>query len=344
MRALRDLSRLLDPRHLKDRLAVVRRGEGASPTHYFVAHNRNHVRLMVGAASRLIAAGNSVYFVHLDGKGGGGVARPEFERLGLPFVDFDQLRARIRPRDILITGNDFGPWKPYKRFLDSVNRGLVTVVGIIEGARAIRRHRYERVDYVLAPGPAALEYFSKPVYVVGSPVIEGQVSTCGANPRAGRFVLINFKGDPDNDRDKRELAAVIQACEQIGVPCRVSVHPNIAMRVAQSSSAEFSDMLPEALALVTRPSTTAYEAMACGIPVVIFPPAAPLVEFATPYDAFTVSTPETLVGDLKYAIASRPNFKAASAKFLAKHLSIEPGLESAQRIADALCDIVRTRK
>jgi hypothetical protein len=110
------------------------------------------------------------------------------------------------------------------------------------------------------------------------------------------------------------------------------------------SSRDFGELLPEALALITRPSTTVYEAIACGIPVVLFPPVKPLVEFAEPLGAFRLTQTEAaLPDDLARAVASRPAYREIGRAFLEANLSIDPERTAAARIADALADIHRRR-
>jgi hypothetical protein len=219
---------------------------------------------------------------------------------------------------------------------------MVRVVGLIGGARLLQPHRFVRADYILAMGPAALRQRRQPTYVVGSPVIEHAVRNVSSRRDEGSFVLVNFKGDMEDAATRESFEAVTAACEELGLPYVVSVHPTMFAKVdlPNKSALDFAQLLPDAMALVTRPSTTVYEAAACGIPVVLFPPVSPLVEFDNPMGAFRVTmSKEHLVEDIRAAVRSRPTYFEQSRDFLNANLSIDPNTPASQRIADALIDI-----
>jgi glycosyltransferase involved in cell wall biosynthesis len=197
------------------------------------------------------------------------------------------------------------------------------------------------VDHVLGFGPAAQRHFDQPITIVGSPVIERALEKVRGRRRAGRYVLVSFKANPGDLDARRALDAVSEACRQLGLPLKISVHPTKAAKLdlPGTSSADFSDLLPEALALVSRPSTTIYEAIACGIPVVLFPLVEPLVEFAEPLGAFRLTKVEDLVPNIRDAVASRENFAEQGRAFLEANLSIEPDRPAWRRLAEALIEI-----
>ena len=330
--------RLMHPGNLFRRARIYTRGRGETRTVFFVPHNRNNVRLLAEAAEILTRRGIGCLFAHLDGLKSGGVARPELEARGLRYIDFAELEQAIRPRDMLVTGNDYAP-QFFRRFIDSINFEMVRVVGYIGGARLLQPHRFVRADYILAMGPAALRQRYQPTYVVGSPVIERAIKNAGARHPEGLFVLVNFKGDIDDPSDRDSLEAVTAACAELGLACVISVHPTMFAKVEMpnKSAADFAQLLPDAMVLVTRPSTTVYEAVACGIPVVLFPLVSPMVEFDRPEGAFKpTSSRHDLVEDIRAAIRSRPTYFEQGMRFLNANLSIDPEIPAAQRIADAL--------
>lgn len=333
--------RLVHPGNLPKRGRIYARGRAATRTVYFVPHNRNNVRLLADAAEILVDRGIRCVFAHLDGLKRGGVARPELNARGISHIGFAELERTIRPGDMLVTGNDYAP-QFFRRFIDSINFGMVRVVGLIGGARLLQPHRFVRADYILSMGPAALQQRRQPTYVVGSPVIERAVEGAGARHDEGLFVLVNFKGDIEKPADRQAIEAVAGACAKLGLAYVVSVHPTMFAKVdlPNKSTLDFAQLLPEALALVTRPSTTVYEAIACGIPVVLFPLVSPMVEFDSPMGAFKPTLSEhDLVEDIRAAVRSRPTYFEQSRDFLNANLSIDPKVPASQRIANALIDI-----
>ncbi|RAZ77255.1 hypothetical protein [Mesorhizobium atlanticum] len=333
--------RLMHPGNLFRRARIYTRGRGETRTVFFVPHNRNNVRLLAEAAEILTRQGVRCVFAHLDGLKRGGVARPELEARGLRYIDFAELERVIRPGDMMVTGNDYAP-QFFRRFIDSINFGMVRVVGYIGGARLVQPHRFFRADYILAMGPAALRQRYQPTYVVGSPVIERAIKNAGARHPEGLFVLVNFKGEIDNSSDRESLEAVAAACAELGLAYVISVHPTMFAKVEMpnKSNLDFAQLLPDALVLVTRPSTTVYEAIACGIPVVLFPPVSPMVEFDRPEGAFKPnSSRHDLVKDIRAAVRGRPSYFEQGQRFLNANLSIDPKTPAAQRIADALLHI-----
>ncbi|MER8770081.1 hypothetical protein NKH63_15230 [Mesorhizobium sp. M0960] len=341
MQRLLAVYRLVHPGNLFRRGRIYARGRAETRTVYFVPHNRNNVRLLADAAQLLVDGGIQCVFAHIDGLKRGGVARPELNTRGMSHISFAELKRTIRPCDMLVTGNDYAP-QFFRRFIDSINFGMVRVVGLIGGARLLQPHRFVRADYILSMGPAALQQRRQPTYIVGSPVIERAVENAGARHDEGLFVLVNFKGDIEDLADRQSIEAVAAACAKLGLAHVVSVHPTMFAKVdmPNKSPVDFAQLLPDALALVTRPSTTVYEAIACGIPVVLFPLVSPMVEFDSPMGAFKPTWSEhQLVDDILAAVRSRPTYFEQSRDFLNANLSIDPKMPASQRIANALIDI-----
>ncbi|MBF8253710.1 MAG: hypothetical protein HW373_405 [Deltaproteobacteria bacterium] len=104
-----------------------------------------------------------------------------------------------------------------------------------------------------------------------------------------------------------------------------------------------------ASALISRPSTTIYQALAAGVPVVHFPAEEEdLAEFADPFGAFeTAGDAHELPELLRQAIAGRDTVRERGRLFLERHVSIDPARTATQRIVDALLvefAVARARK
>jgi hypothetical protein len=92
--------------------------------------------------------------------------------------------------------------------------------------------------------------------------------------------------------------------------------------------------------LITRPSTTIYQAVAMGVPMVHFPTGGEdIVEFAEPLGAYeTAQSGEQLVELVKAALAAPADWRDHSRAFLERHVDVDPAKPSIERIADALLE------
>jgi hypothetical protein len=153
-------------------------------------------------------------------------------------------------------------------------------------------------------------------------------------------------------------ASVILACERAGLPARSLTSAAMNARKRAGSSFVFGPrpsnreahrlpienidmLLDRASVLVTRPSTVAYEAMARGTPVVLFPmPGEPLAEFAQPMGAFEATYDVGALSDLiSSALLSRDGYKAQCRRFLDSHVEIGTPGTAIARTASALATI-----
>lgn len=317
-------------------LRVVRR---VRPTYYFIAHNRNHVRIMCPAAVRLRREGMPVQFVDLEAVYQTEGARDELTQLGWQSIPLDESLRRITPADSVIVANDWGPAILTQALVSLRDKG-VTLWGQIEGCRFAEPHRYQLVDRILGWGPSCQTHFSQPVDVVGSPAIEAAWQT---QPKfeAPPVAVINYKFTYGLTAGREAwIAAVLSACQKVGLRCLISRHPADRQVVADLPLAdeEFRDLIPRAALLITRPSTVVYESLAAGKPVVLFPTGGEwLGEFAESEGAFTVAPSAEALPDLiRQALANPLGTRDRSQAFMERHISIDPRHCATERICGAL--------
>ncbi len=136
------------------------------------------------------------------------------------------------------------------------------------------------------------------------------------------------------------LTSAMRACEKVGIPSMLSARPS--NRAAASVPIESIDtLLDKASVLVTRPSTVAYEAMARGTPVVLFPMRGePLAEFEQPMGAFEVTWDVDALPDLiSSALRARDGYTSRCRKFLEYHVELGTQGTALARIVMALTKI-----
>jgi CDP-glycerol glycerophosphotransferase (TagB/SpsB family) len=121
---------------------------------------------------------------------------------------------------------------------------------------------------------------------------------------------------------------------------RISRHPadTQAVNGVAFDQRSMADLLCGASAVVTRPSTVVFEAMAARKPVVIFPIfGEPLGEFAEPMHAFQlIHSPAKLAQALKRALRDKVTYRARCRPFFELHISYNPDTPATQRIVDVL--------
>ncbi len=310
-----------------------------APTVNFFVHNRAHVEIFAGAARLLADAGRRVRFAGSPTLATFEAARAEAARLGFPPVALDDLAAGAAPGDLLCLANDWGP-APLRRALPRLRARGVRLIGVVEGCRFARPMHYRRVDEILCWGPSGPDLLPRPCRIVGSPVIErARAAGRGGEVRA----VINYKfAYGVEDLDFAWGRAAEDAALAIDPGVVFSVHP--ASRPPQPSAnvtkAPIRDLLSEAAVLISRPSTVVYQALAAGVPVLLFPtPEEDPGEFADPAGAFETARAAPDLLARAEAFAAAPRFPAAAAAFLARHVSFDPARSADQRIAAALADL-----
>jgi hypothetical protein len=135
-------------------------------------------------------------------------------------------------------------------------------------------------------------------------------------------------------------ASVMRACEKAGLPFVFSAHP-LNRAAAPVPIESIDSLLDRASVLVTRPSTVAYEAMARGIPVVLFPMRGELLaEFEQPMGAFEVTYDVDALPELiSSALRTRDGYKSRCRKFLEYHVELGTQGTALARIVMALTTI-----
>jgi hypothetical protein len=305
----------------------------------FVAHNRNHVRIMVPVVAQLTKRGVACQFVDVEAETWENGATSEIARRGWKSIPLAQLARPLRPTDVLVLAVDWWPHQLMPLIEDCRGSGT-RMIGVVEGCRFAQQFRYRKVDKVLAWGNSALAAFERPVEIVGAPMIE---SCLRANPTFERppYAVINYKFtfDMQGGRESWILNA-IAACKKAELQARISRHPNdrddtLDLPIEPRG---IEELLLGASVLISRPSTTIYQALAAGVPVVHFPGEnEDLVEFADPLGAFESTTSADQLPELLgRAIAGRTTARKRSRLFLERHVSINPARSATQRIVDAL--------
>ncbi|HEY7609814.1 MAG TPA: hypothetical protein VIF14_11335 [Alphaproteobacteria bacterium] len=324
-------------------LQPLRGAKARAPRRYFFAvHNRNHVRLFAGAAGILAAKGHECTFITLEDLHFKEGAPEALARRNLAAISLAEVEARLSAGDTLVVGNDWTPRELRSLLEDRRERGLFAV-GYVDGCRFTDPVKYRRVDHVLGWGPSSTELFPVPVTVVGHPEIEAAAQRI---PRFAEpaFAIVNDKFTY-GWRPGREAwtDAVLGACEATGIPYRVSRHPSDPDDPLGLPNEPMRDLIRDGSVLITRPSTTMYEAMAAGKPIVFFPtPDEELGEFAQPMGAYDiVHSAAELPRFIRQALAERGGYQQRARPFLERHVSIEPGRPALERIAHALAALAR---
>jgi len=311
---------------------------------FFVVHNKNHVTIFAPLAERLRAQGLHVAFVTIGGHRFEGQAMAALASAGLNAMDLADMGRIATARDAVCLGNDWGP-KRLLAWLRRLERRGVALVGVVEGARFSLPRLYRHVHHLLCWGPSGLDIGARGARVVGSPVIEAASALAGPRPHTPR-ALVNYKFSGTAEDDGFVWgAAVIASARAIDPQYVLSTHPSSRGVPAdvRVSHAPFPALLRESTVLITKASTVIYEALAAGVSVLYYPAEGEVrAEFGDPRGAFEIAqSPEHLL-ELARAYAAAPAFPAqAAAEFLRRHVSIDPARPAVERMADAICDILR---
>lgn len=313
---------------------------------FFVVHNRNHMAIFNGFAGLLRDRGFHTLFCTIGGHRHEPQAREAIARFGQPAHDIALILAKATPRDAICLGNDWGP-RRLARALDRLKARGVPLVAVVEGARFNQPRHYKRVDELLCWGPSGLEIGARKARIVGSPVIEKAAGLPKADVGRPR-VLVNYKfSGTDDDAGFVWGAAAIAAAREIDPDFVLSTHPSSrnVPRDVRTSHEPFHALLSRSTLVITKASTVIYEALAAGVSVLYFPaPGEVLAEFGAADGAFqTAKTPEELLAAAR-RYGANPLFpEAAAVAFLARHVSMVPGMPANERIASALNGILEAR-
>jgi hypothetical protein len=305
----------------------------------FVVHNRNHVRIMAPVAAQLAKRAIACEFVDVEAETWDNGATSEIARYGWISIPIARLARPLRSSDILVIAVDWWP-NELITLIEECGRSSTRMIGVVEGCRFAQQFRYRKVDKVLAWGNSALAEFDRPVEIVGAPMIESclRASSTFEYPP---YAVINYKFTFDMQKGRESwIHDAMTACKEAALQFRISRHPNdrddtLDLPLEPRS---IEELMVGASALISRPSTTIYQALAAGVPVVHFPVEnEELVEFADPLGAFeSASVADQLPELLRRAIARRATVRESSRLFLERHVSIDPARPATQRIVDAL--------
>lgn len=319
---------------------LTRRLRGDRPPRFvFVVHNRNHARIMVPVAAQLAHRAIACEFVDVEAETWDNGATSEIARYGWISTPLAQLARPLRPSDVLVLAVDWWPAQ-LLALIEECRKNGMRVIGLNEGCRFAQPFRYRQVDKMLAWGPSSLAAFDRPVEIVGAPMIE---SCLRASPtfESPPYAVINYKFTFDMQKGRESwIRDAIAACKAAALSFRISRHPNDRDDFLDLplEPRGIEELMLGASALISRPSTTIYQALAAGVPVVHFPAEnEELVEFADPFGAFeSASVADELPELLRRAIAGRATVRERSRLFLERHVSIDPARPATQRIVDAL--------
>ncbi|MEO0914758.1 MAG: hypothetical protein AAFY59_17545, partial [Pseudomonadota bacterium] len=165
------------------------REAAGGPILYFVAHNRNMIRIFAGVYRRLEAEGMAVRFAIPHLASAGSKSRRVLNEMGLDWMTFEALEAEVRAGDTIIVGTKQSP-PHFPIFMQTAKEKGVRSIAIVDGCRFARKKRYEGVDHVLVWGPSGQEIYGTRAHIVGAPMLEATRKV----PRqaAASHAVINF--------------------------------------------------------------------------------------------------------------------------------------------------------
>lgn len=322
----------------------------------FIFHNRNHVRLVAKAIHWLQLRGHEINLFDLEIFEVYQGAKEEAVVYQLPPVHaITSIDQYIKKNDVIVTFNDWDPIY-FTNVLARLRELGTSLVGIIEGCLWNQANRYRRCDYLLSYAPLISKFYSnrphlQKIYIVGSPIIESSLQQPNSADHAARknFVLVNYtipSRDFPRKVDETWLNRAIEACEKLSLPFVVSKHPTKAVpQGVEISTLDFSTLIRQASVLITPSSTVIFEALAHGIPVVLYKSSdQPLQEFSQPKGAYEIIDHYL---DLPPAIlradASRASFKLQARDFVREQISIDPDEPAWMRTGKALEEIAQNQ-
>lgn len=304
------------------------------------AANTNHARIARPAVDILRSWGVRIRWMVDTGSQRWEKVCAEFEALGDEPVGLYRIGDCVhyaQPGDALLvfvmgTG---GP----RKYLETLEARGVCLMQPVEGGRFAAKIKHDPRVTLLGWGPSALD-LGVPATVVGSPVIEDAAQRGRATPEP--FALVNLKfGSIDEGAARVWLKRVLKGCAQAGVEAVVSGHPRdlpADLKVPLSPE-PVADLARRAMALISRPSTVVYEALAAGTPAILVKVKGDLFrEFADPLGAYPILRRPPEIAEALAAIREGrwPHDPRA---FLRTHVSIDPERPAGRRMAEAVGEI-----
>jgi hypothetical protein len=322
-----------------------RRGPG--PRIWFIAHNANHVGLFRDTATWLDWRGREARFACPMVHARAPEAVAALRDLGREAGDMNDLRRAVRPGDAVICALDDGPPRVQATIEDCNRAGIATAVAV-EGCRFDKPARYRTAQKVLVWGPSGAELFGSRAIVTGSPQIE-RMRSLARMRRESPGLVINYKftwDDAERDPDRLWLAQVRAAAAAAGLPSVVSVHPASPpqVRAALDEGGVIEDLMLARTALVTRGSTTIYQALMAGVQPFLFSgPSEELLELGEPMGAYPIARDaQHLARLLQDWAQGRVAYDARA--FLSRHVSVSRWTSSAARMGRAIESLRRGQR
>jgi hypothetical protein len=311
---------------------------------WFITHNANHVGIFRATADWLERRGHDVRFVCPMVHARAPEAVAALRGLGREAGNMDDLRRLVGPGDAVICALDDGPPKVQGTIADCNAEGIATAVAV-EGCRFDKPTRYRTARHVFVWGPSGAEAFGSRAIVTGSPQIEAMRGPARRR-RKSPGVVINYKftwEQADLDPDRLWLAAARDAAAAAGLPAVVSVHPACPaeVRATLDEGGVIEDLMLARTALVTRGSTTIYQALMAGVQPFLFSgPAEDLFELADPMGAYPIATDAGELARLMRDWAEgRTRYDVRA--FLNRHVSVSRWTSAAVRMGRAIRALTR---
>lgn len=325
----------------------------------FLPHSDYHAREMAAAVPHLRALGlRSRFLNRTDGHRGDGI-EPTLRALGaetVDFRDFDDCCLWQHTPALVLVMNDWGA-TVRAQVLRAQQLGIPTC-GLVEGAQdyedriyaqlgsELRRHPYQTVDYPLLIGEFDRRFISNPrAAVVGSPRLEALLGEPVAFPDEPLVVInCNFTYGVFTHVRRLWLRQVIAACRRLGVAYAISQHPADSgdLTGLGVSSEPLYELLRRGSVLVSRFSGALLEAMALGKPVIYHNPHGErAATFAEPLGAYPITTGLSgLTRELAVSLERSWPRREQTNGFFQLHVSIDPKMPAAERIAGRVAEIV----
>ncbi len=299
------------------------------------------VDAFAAAIPRLRSEGVSYNFCLQHGRPGYHEARSAIERLNETPHNLKDLRGTTREGDVWLFSHDLSPKR--RELIETLRSHGVATLGLQEGCRPAMGNKYRAVDHVLVWGRQAESRFEGKSTIVGSPRLEKLQSQAelSSGQKSEDVAVINLKIPEAGDYESRTkvwLDAALSAVTSCGLRPLVSKH--FFSTTVPTHLDVFEGPIEEALilsrVLISRPSTTVFEAMVLGRQPFLFPfEDDRLCEFHDPCGAFPICwNAKQLSRSLRAHLAGKSAFDHT--QFLSDVFDHKPEKPAGNRLADAL--------
>jgi hypothetical protein len=253
----------------------------------------------------------------------------------------------------LVTLND---WGYSYQAVELCNAAGVPTFAKVEGVQDFedvdtgrQRNAYRTAAVILGQGQNDCDALpNRHVRIVGSTRLERIWQAAPASPGEGAVINLNFTYSVLTDQRRAWLKSVEEAVQRAGIAAVVSRHP-AERRVPSAlpvTSKPFRFEINRAGVLVSRFSTTPFEAMARGVPFVYHNPHGERVPtFDQPRGAFLVTrSADELAEALVMSMDWRTEYRERAEKFFRRQIDIDDSRPAEVRAADVIIEeIARAR-